>query len=208
MAGVEYIEAEDVRRAPFRVAITPVPSLSSALRDAVGANRNATPRAWCDEIRKHLRDQDYETLAPFMTSGQTLIPDPLLGLAEPPGQSFRDAIESMIATPATALADEIAQCAAASGNGAWRQAQRDPARWLRRYVAGLLRAWKGFGPLWRRARPPLDREAERVAMAAALDAQVELLDGLLVSGAVADGRWSLSCRFYDGRFWSPTTVSS
>jgi hypothetical protein len=40
-----------------------------------------------------------------MTSGQTLIPDPLLGLAEPPGQSFRDAIESMIATPANALAD-------------------------------------------------------------------------------------------------------
>ena len=197
---VEYIEAEDVRRSPFRVAVSPLPSLNFAVRDAAGAQRSATPEAWCEAIRRHLRRQDYETLAPFVTSGPTLVPDPLVGLSEAPGDSFKDAVERMMATPIEALADEIADCSAASDNPAWVEAQRDPMRWLRRYVASLLRAWKGFGPVWRHARPALDREVERVGMATALDAQLELLDGLLASGDVESERWCIECKFYTGRF--------
>jgi DNA-binding transcriptional ArsR family regulator len=200
---VEYIEAADVRSSPFRVAVTPLPSLNFALRDAVGARRSGTPEAWCDAIRRHLRTQDYETLAPFVTSGPTLVPDPLVGLSEPPGESLRDGVERMMATPVDLLAEEIAACRAASGNAAWVGAERDPARWLRRYVASLLRAWKGFGPLWRHARPALDREVERVGMATALDAQLELLGGLLASGTVEDECWCVDCRFYQGRFRFP-----
>ena len=199
----EYIEAEEVRRSPFRVAMTPLPSLNFAMRDAVGAGRSATPEAWCDAIRRHLRRQDYETLAPFLTPGPILVPDPLVGLSEPPGRSFKEGVEHIMATPVDALADEIEYCAAASGDGAWGDAQRDPARWLRRYVASLLRAWKGFGPLWRHARPALDREVERVGLATALDAQLELLDGLLTSGGVDDSRWCIPCKFYEGPFRFP-----
>jgi DNA-binding transcriptional ArsR family regulator len=200
---VEYIVAEDVRRSPFRVAVTPLPSLNFAVRDAVGAGRSATPEAWCNAIRRHLRREDYETLAPFVTQGPTLVPDPLVGLSEPPGQSLKEGVERMMATPVDSLAEEIESCSAASGNGAWVEAQRDPARWLRRYVASLLRAWKGFGPLWRHARPALDREVERVGLATALDAQLELLDGLLTSGEVDDSRWCIRCKFYEGRFRFP-----
>jgi DNA-binding transcriptional ArsR family regulator len=200
---VEYIEAEDVRRSPFRVALAPLPSLGAALRDAAGAGRNATPEAWCEAIRRHLRAQDYETLAPLVTPGPTLVPDPLVGLAEPPGESFKDAIERMMATPIDLLAAEIAACRAAAGNPGWAEAERDPPRWLRRYVASLLRAWKGFGPLWRNARPALDREMERIAMATALDAQLELLDGLLPESELDDGRWIVSCRFWEGRVRFP-----
>jgi DNA-binding transcriptional ArsR family regulator len=200
---VEYIEAEDVRRSPFRVAVTPLPSLNFAVRDAIGAGRSATPEAWCNAIRRHLHRQDYETLAPFLTPGPTLVPDPLVGLSEPPGQSFKEGVEQMMATSVDSLAEEIESCAAASGNGAWGEARRDPDRWLRRYVASLLHAWKGFGPLWRHARPVLDREVERVGLATALDAQLELLDGLLTSGGVDDSRWCIRCKFYEGRFQFP-----
>lgn len=75
---------------------------------------------------------------------------------------------------------------------------RDPGLWLRRYVASLLRAWKGFGPIWRQARSALDREVERIGTATALDAQLELLDGLLPTGVVKDGRWCVTDNFYDG----------
>jgi DNA-binding transcriptional ArsR family regulator len=200
---VEYIEAEDVRRSPFRVAVTPLPSLNFAVRDAVGAGRSATPEAWCRAIRGHLRRQDYETLSPLTTPGQTLVPDPLVGCSEPPGRSFKEGIEHLMATPVDSLGEEIEYCSAASGNMAWDDAKRDPARWLRRYVACLLRAWKGFGPLWRVARPALDREIERVGMATALDAQLELLDGLLASGGVDDGRWYFPCKFHEGRVRFP-----
>ncbi|MEN3285246.1 MAG: hypothetical protein V7607_6386 [Solirubrobacteraceae bacterium] len=203
MDGIEYVEAQDVRRSPFRVALTPLPSLSSALRDAAGARRAGTPAAWCEAIRRHLRSSDYETLAPFITPGTMLVPEPLLGSTNPSGESFTEAAERMMATPTGFLAEEIAACSAATGNPAWREAERDPARWLRRYVGAVLRAWKGFGPVWCHARTALDREMVRVALATARDAQLELLDGLLAHASVQDGRWNVACAFYEGRVRFP-----
>ena len=203
LTGIEYIEAEDVRRSPFRVSVTPLPSLHAAVREAAGGKASGMPLAWSESIRRHLRTQDYTTLAPLATPGATLIPDPLVGLADPPGESLKDGIERMMATPDDLLLGEIGECLAATRNEAWREAQRDPSRWLRRYVASLLRAWKGFGPIWRQARPALGREVERIGMSAALDAQLELLDGLLVDGGVQDGRWYCPCEFYEGRVRFP-----
>jgi DNA-binding transcriptional ArsR family regulator len=205
LPGVEYIEAEEVRRRPFRVAVTPLPSLQSALVEAAGTGRKGTPPAWRRAIREHLRERDYETLAPFITREQTLIPDALLGLADPPGESLKDGIERMIATPDDELLQETEDCRSATGSTAWGELERDPARWLRRYVGSLLRAWKGFGPIWRQAQAALDREVERIGVATALDAQLELLDGLLTQGTVDDGRWCLSCKFAEGRKEFPDT---
>jgi DNA-binding transcriptional ArsR family regulator len=205
LPGVEYIEAEEVRRRPFRVAVTPLPSLQGALVGAAGTGRKGTPAAWRRAIRSQLRERDYETLAPFITPRQTLVPDPLLGLADPPGESLKDGIERMIATPDDELLEETEVCRAATGSTAWRELERDPAGWLRRYVGSLLRAWKGFGPIWRQAQAALDREVERIGVATALDAQLELLDGLLAQGSVDDGRWCLRCKFADGRKAFPDT---
>jgi DNA-binding MarR family transcriptional regulator len=198
MSGGIYIEAEDVRRSPLRVSITPLPSIYRVLRSAVGGGSDRAPRAWCDAVRKHLRAADYETLAPFLRPCLMPIPAPALGLAEAPGESFNDAIERMIATPLELLAEEIARCRAVLGSGAWDVAARDPDRWLRRYVATLLRAWKGFGPIWEQARPALDREVERIGTATALDAQLELLDDLLPCAVVTCDRWYLRDDLYDG----------
>jgi DNA-binding transcriptional ArsR family regulator len=203
VAGLEFVEADEVRRSPFRVAVTPLPSLNSALRDSVGRPRGGTPAAWREAIRKHLRPGDYATLAPFATPGKTLVPDPLIGLSDPPGESFAEAVERLVATPLDFLAEEIAVCKAATRSRAWRDAERDPERWLRRYVASLLRAWKGFGPIWRQARPGLARERERLALATALDAQLELLDGLIEEGAVENGQWCVRCDYYEGRLEFP-----
>jgi DNA-binding transcriptional ArsR family regulator len=201
--GIEYVEAEDVRRTPFRVSVSPLPSLNSALRDAAGPPRSGTPPAWRKAIQSHITRQDLETLAPLVTPGKTLVPDRLVGLSEPPGESFQEGIERILSTPVELLAEEIASCRATTGNESWRPAERAPARWLRRYVTSLLRAWKGFGPVWRHARAELARETERVAMATARDAQLELVAGLLPEGAVLDGRWSLRCDFSEGRFRFP-----
>jgi DNA-binding transcriptional ArsR family regulator len=200
---VEYIEAVDVRRSPFRVAVSPMPSLQAALRESVGGKPTGMPGAWAEAIRRHLRRQDYDTLAPFGFPRHAMIPDPVAGLAEPPGESFKEGIERLMATPDDFLVSEIEVCVAATPNDAWHGAAREPSRWLRRYAASLLRAWKGFGPIWRRARPALGREVERIGMAAALDAQLELLDGLLATGTVRDGRWYCPCEFYEGRLWFP-----
>jgi DNA-binding transcriptional ArsR family regulator len=200
VSGGIYVDAEDVRRSPFRVSVTPLPSLYRALRSAVGGGSDPVPRAWCDAIRPHLRAADYKTLAPLIKPCPMPIPTPVLGLAQAPGEPFHDAIERMIATPIELLAEEIARSSAQVGNGTWDVAARDPGRWLHHYVASLLRAWKGFGPIWNQARPTLDREVERIGVATALDAQLELLGDLLPSGVVKHDRWHIKdCfYFYDG----------
>jgi DNA-binding transcriptional ArsR family regulator len=205
LAGVDYIEADDVRRRPFRVAVTPLPSLLMVVTDAVGPGRNGTPQAWRASVQKHLRARDYETLAPFVTRGLSRVPDPLVGCANPPGESLQDGIERMIATPLDTLTAEIATSRIVSGHDAWSAAERDPGRWLRRYVTSLLRAWKGFAPIWRQARPALGREVERVGVATALDAQLELLDGLVRRSSVEDGRWCIHGKFATGRKDFPDT---
>lgn len=202
-ADDEYVEAQDVRRTPFRIAIAPLPSLQCALRDAAGAGRAGTPQVWCDAIRVHLRGRDYETLAPFVRPGPMMTPDPLMGLAEAPGESFESAVERMLATPVEVLVEEFAVCGAIQGPAIWADASRDPAGWLRRYVAALLRAWKGFGPIFNQARSALDREIERIGTATALDGQLELLDGLFDDGAVVDGRWRVACHLQPGRAGFP-----
>jgi DNA-binding transcriptional ArsR family regulator len=196
---MEYIEGEDVRRSPFRVSVSPMPSLQLALRESVGGKPTGMPSAWGDAIRRHLNSQDYDTLTPLALPRHALIPDPVAGMAEPPGESFKDGIERLMATPDDFLMSEIDVCRQAVPNAAWDVAARDPSRWLRRYTATLLRAWKGFGPIWRRGRPALGREVERIGMAAALDAQLELLDGLIATATVRDGRWYCPCAFYEGR---------
>jgi len=205
VAATEYIEGEEVRRRPFRAAVTPLPSLQGALVDAVGPGRNGTPVAWRRAIRARLRPSDHEILAPFVTPGKTLIPDPLLGLADPPGESFKGAIERMFETPEHELLAEAELCRTAAGNGAWSELERDPRRWLRGYVGALLRAWKGFGPVWRQAQAALDREVERIGLATALDAQLELLDGLLAAGWVDEGRWAIRCNYSPGPRTLPET---
>jgi hypothetical protein len=149
-----YVEAEDVRRSPFRVSLTPLPSLYRALRSAVGGGSDGTPQAWCDAIRKHLRAADYQTLAPFVRPCPMPIPAPVPGLAEAPGESFKDAVERLIATPSELLADEIERCRTLLDNGAWDVAARDPDRWLRRYVepsTSLEGLWPDLGPSASRA---------------------------------------------------------
>jgi DNA-binding transcriptional ArsR family regulator len=205
LGGAGYIEAEDVRRHPFRVAVAPLPSLQAVLIDSVRGGRKGTPAAWRHAIRAQLRDQDYATLTAFVSPTQTLVPDTLLGLAQPPGETLKDGIERMIATPTDALLAEVELCRAGTGDGGWEELERHPARWLRRYVGTLVRAWTGFRPIWQRAQATLEREVERVGVATALDAQLELADGLLERGSLEGGRWCLGCAFMEGRMTLPDT---
>jgi DNA-binding transcriptional ArsR family regulator len=204
-ADTYFVEADHVRQRPFRVSVTPLPSLLTVLVDALGTGSKGTPPVWRKSVRLHLRAQDYETLAPLVIPGPRLVPDPLFGCVDPPGESLRDGIERMIATPLDVLMDEVAICGMGSSHDAWALVERDPGRWLRLYVASLLRAWKGFGPIWRGARSALSREVERVGVATALDAQLELLDGLLPHGGVEDGRWTIHYRFATGPRRFPRT---
>ena len=187
------VGADEARRAPFRVAIAPFLSVFSAARDAAGADRSGTPASWCDAIRSHWRGRDYDVLAPLVTPRVTVMPDSLVPLPQPPGERIEEAIERIAATPGDVLLRELHD-ELGTPPPVWRPVERDPERWLRGYACAMMRAWKGFAPVWRIVNGSMDREVQRIALAAAFDAQLELLGTLHPSGRVCDGAWRLpSC---------------
>lgn len=199
--NVQYVEGEDVRRTPFRVALSPLPSLALATRSAFASGSGSGGRG--DAIRRHLRQGDLETLAPFVDPGTRVVPDATVGLGHP-DETLAHAIERMVATPGRELEDDLAICSASAGDARWYAVMDNPARWLRRYATALLHAWNGLEPVWRVGLPVLEREIERVGVAVALDAQLELVDRIIPDGHVADGRWYLTCTaFESGRIRLP-----
>ena len=184
------VGAEEARRAPFRVAIAPFLSVFSAARDAAGADRAGTPAAWCEAIRGHWRGRDYDVLAPLVTARVTPMPDSLVPLPLPPGERIEEAIERIASTPGDVLLRELHD-ELGTPPPVWRPVERDPERWLRGYACAMMRAWKGFSPVWRIVNGSMDREVQRIALAAAFDAQLELLGTLHPSGRLCDGEWLL-----------------
>src|SRR5918999_5503945 len=187
------VGAAEARRAPFRVAVAPFLSVFSAARDGAGAERSGTPAAWCEAIRTHWRSRDYDTLAPLVTPRVTLMPDSLVSLPQPPGERIDEAIERIASTPGEVLLAEL-HAELGTPPPVWRALERDPERWLRGYACAMMRAWKGFAPVWRMVNGSMDREVRRIALAAAFDSQLELLGTLHPRGRLSDGAWVLpSC---------------
>lgn len=191
MAGVEFIRGEELRRRPFRVAVSPLCSLFMATRDAVGAQRSGTPEAWCKAIRAHLTPSYYDIFAPLATSQIVFVPDALVPVPTVPGLSFKDELERVVAIAEADLARDIHASRASGPTGDWRAAERHPERWVHDFAGALARAWNGFEPVWRLAQDAIAREVERVGVAMARDFQLELLDGLLPNAHVSDGKWSV-----------------
>lgn len=189
MRGVECVSGEEVRRRPFRVAMSPVCSLFMATRDAAGAHRSGTPEPWCRAIRTHLTRADYDVFAPLAISQIVFVPDALLPSPEAPGLRLEDELDRIVAVADQELARDIHRSVASGPTGDWRGAERHPQRWVRRFVAALEHAWLGFEPVWRLAQETLARETERIGVATARDSQLELLDGLLPNAGVEDGHW-------------------
>jgi DNA-binding transcriptional ArsR family regulator len=187
---VSFIEMEEARRRPIRVAVSPLFSLFMATRDALGAERSGTPDPWCSAIRTHLTRRDHEVFAPLTTSEVVWVPDAILPYPEAPGQRLKDGLERIVAAEAELVRD-IDSCVRAGRAGDWREPMRDPGRWVRSLVLALARAWHGFAPIWQQAQDAVALEIERVGVASARDSQLELLDSLLPIGRVQNHRWEI-----------------
>jgi DNA-binding transcriptional ArsR family regulator len=191
MTAVEYMRAEEARRRPFLVSVSPMASLFMATRDAVGARRSDTPEPWCEAIRAHLTRADHEAFAPLATSQVVFVPDALLPWNPAPMLPLKDALEQVVAVSDGQLARDIHATIASGPTGDWRSAEREPRRWVRRFVGALARAWTGFRPIWQQAQESLAREIERVNVAGARGSQLELLDGFLPNARVEGDEWRL-----------------
>src|SRR4051812_29873892 len=150
MVGADVVTEAELRGRGLRVATAPYFSVFMAVRDAVGAERCDTPPEWRDAIRPHLTRGDHEVLAPLATAHNTYAPNAILPFPETPGQTVEEALEQILAAEERLVRD-IHECVDLGPTGDWRQAARDPRRWVRDFILAIARAWIGFRPIWQQA---------------------------------------------------------
>jgi DNA-binding transcriptional ArsR family regulator len=186
---IEAVDLDEIDRRTFHVAITPLPSLLVSLLDALDdpVHRSAP---WRQDIRGHLRTRDYAALLPLR--GQGWHPDFAFPPAAAPIATIDDELERIAATPPEQIEAEVEGLRACPGKDRWRLASRGGSRWRDNYLDALARAWRGYRPVWERARPALEGEVRRIGASVALGATVEVLVSVNSRSRVADNQWQLS----------------
>lgn len=174
-----------------RVACSPSATLTQLTMEALGRPKGS-PASWPRAVRQALHTADLTMLGPvYGPSGPPFVPDCLLPRPADRAVSFEDEIERIAAVTAD---DLLADLHREDQLGTpWATVARTPRRWLDAYTQALKRAWTAMSPLWLRAAPLLEREADRIEWALSAGAFDQALDGLHPRGYVTHDRWRLPC---------------
>jgi DNA-binding transcriptional ArsR family regulator len=159
----DYVATADLDRAPLHVAISPMPTLLTVLRDALQNGRRGTPAEWRDAAVSRLRSRDAAVLAPLADPAVTSYPSLLESVDPRAGREpFAAPLQRLRAVSGAALVHALEHARDVDPVPAWARVKRAPDRWLSGYVDALHRCWPAFEPLWRRSLGLLEREQDRV----------------------------------------------
>ena len=199
----ERVDLRELEARPLHVAQTVLASVLTLIGEALGRPRNGAPREWTDLVRGALGRRDYLALLPVFGREQVLLPDCLTPLPRAGATSPADEVEAIASTSPELL---LGQAAAEFGGEVprtWAGVEARPARWLEDFALAIGRASDAIAPVWREARPLVERETERIGVASSVGASREVLATLHAVGRVEgselvlrrDGgepsRWSL-----------------
>jgi DNA-binding transcriptional ArsR family regulator len=137
------------------------------ITDALSGRTRGAPESWRRLVRSAVLPRDEMVVRSLAPPGHSVVPDLVL-----PGDPTRDVdvptqIEILRDLPVESLLLELEEITDGRPPPHWQPAVDKPERWLRGYADILEQAWTALEPVWKRARPLLDREIERVAVSAA-----------------------------------------
>ncbi|WP_214410645.1 MarR family transcriptional regulator [Sphaerisporangium fuscum] len=188
------LAVERPQNVPVALALAPGLSMLALITDALGGRSRGAPESWRRLVRSVATSKDAMVVRSLATPGYSVVPDLVF-----PGDPATDvAVETQIEMlrdlPGHALTDELHVILNGPVPPHWRAAADKPEQWLHGYADLLERTWSAMGDIWKRARPLLDREMERVALAAARGSTDAVLNDL-----------HADCMFRDGAFSFPDT---
>jgi DNA-binding transcriptional ArsR family regulator len=159
---------------PLVVEFSELPSALMLLVEALGGRRFGAPLALRRAVLSELESRDIAVLGPFVASQSQALPGCILLRRARAGTApLDDDLELIAATPADVLASQL------DPDGPWRAVARNPGPWLRAFVRAARRACAGLRGRWGSAVGLLDREAERVGVAAVRGTERELISTLV-----------------------------
>jgi DNA-binding transcriptional ArsR family regulator len=165
----DYVPPDELDDAPLSVAISPLPTVFTLMRDSLQGGRRGTPLTVRRSILANLRRRDALFFTP-LSDPQTSGWPTLLDAVEAPRETLDEALQRLSAIPGAALVDALDNDRDVTLTPSWDAVRREPDRWMRGFVDALHRGWRAVEPLWRRSAGLLEREEERIG--AAIDAGV------------------------------------
>jgi DNA-binding transcriptional ArsR family regulator len=180
------------------ISISPNLTALAMITDALAGRRRGLPELWRRALSSRVGPLGHEAVRPLSAPGTSIAPDSLVPHSPIAGDvSVQAQIGALQDLPPDALLADLERTFGAGPPPPhWRAAAERPARWLRGYASALADIWNTTEPLWKRARPLLDREVERVGVTAVRGGPELLLGalsdrivygerGLLISGTDA-----------------------
>jgi DNA-binding transcriptional ArsR family regulator len=183
LSAAEKLDLTGLDTRPLRVAHSPLPGVLSLIAEALGRH-NGAPERWRRTVRSTLSRRDLLAVLPVFGRDHVLLPDCLTPIPAVGAASPTDIVDEIAATDPDVL---LTQAAAEYGQEpppAWNRVEDRPERWLEEWATTLGRVMDAVGDVWSAAQPLLDRETERIGMAAMLGAPREVLATLHASSRV------------------------
>lgn len=177
----------DLDGATVRVSLDPYLSVLALTTDALGGRRRGAPESWRRQIRSAVSPAHVQAVWPLVAPGHSVTPDCVSPLNPVLETSVDEQVERLRdLSPDDLLAD----LDVVFGDGPpahWRAVARHPRQWLHAYAGAASEVWSAMRPVWREARPLLDREVARVGAAAVRGRLDVVLGGIHPSGRFEDG---------------------
>ena len=173
--GRVYIDLTQLTQTQIRVAVTPLPSVLALVADTLGHRPSGVPSAWRRALAPVLGRSELAAFEPVCDIRGPILPDCALPLPDEGVSNGDDALELIAGTDPDVLIDQLARDYGSSLPPAWRAVEPRPRDWLRSYERALSRATGAIAPIWIASTALLEREVERLGVAAVNGSIRELL---------------------------------
>ena len=196
------LKVERPQNVPVSLALNPGLSILALVTDALAGRARGAPDSWRRRIRDSALPRDAAIVRSLAMPGFSLVPD--LVIPGTPGEDIDVATpgEMLAALPGQALLADLESMVDGAPPPHWRAAVEDPEGWMRGYADLMRRTWSAMQDTWSRSRPLMEREIQRVSIAAARGAMDAVLNDLHSGCAYRDGALSFPdiqpARFYIG----------
>ncbi|WP_189307385.1 MarR family transcriptional regulator [Streptomyces albospinus] len=171
---------------PVAIAFLPGASVLSLLADVLGIPQGV-PVTQRRLLRKACPDYVLDVMGPITSAGSLHIPDVLAVAGDLKGDGMRDEIRGIADTPPDFLLAELERTFGGEVPPAWRKAVDNPADFVTAYAGLASAVWDAVAPVWRRAKPLLEREVGRVGVASVTGTMGDFLANLSPRIDFADG---------------------
>lgn len=175
--GTVSLRLGDPDHLRIEVAIAPYVSMFALFADAVAGVRREVPAPWRSTIAAAVGASGRYAAAPIGFPGSSMMPSFLHPSVPRGDRSLERSLDQLHETPAQTVREDITREFGGRVPAHWAGAARHPRRWVGDVAAAIAAVGTASDLLWRRARPLLEREIERVGRAVVLGA----VDGLLSS---------------------------